>query len=46
MNPERIAAKQNSSSMRMYSYCLFGRVKGTRVQRCYPGDVVNQFFIK
>ncbi len=46
MSPERIEAKQNTSTLRMYSYSLFGRVKGTRVQRSYPGDVVNQFFIK
>jgi hypothetical protein len=38
--------KQNSSSIIMYSYSLYGRVKGTKVQGTYPGDVVNQFFIR
>lgn len=46
MSSERIEAEKSTSTLRMYSYSLFGRVKGTRVQKSYPGDVVHQFFLK
>ncbi|MCH3960610.1 MAG: hypothetical protein LKF53_00395 [Solobacterium sp.] len=36
---------QSDSSMIHYCMYSFGRVKRASVRRCYPGDIVNQFFI-
>jgi hypothetical protein len=43
---QNINSQINLSSLMYYSLSICGRVAGSRVHRDYPGDVINQFFIR